>query len=86
MMARVDLIPLGQEKLLSIPAGIIRESEGASFVYKVSGNKAEKAWITTGRQNNTFIEIIGGLVENDLVVTTGIDQITDGQEIRIIQK
>ncbi len=86
MMAQVDLIPLRQEKQLSIPAEVIRESEGASFVYKVEGNKAEKTWIVTGEQNNAYIEIISGLVENDLVITTGIDQITDGQEIRIIQK
>jgi RND family efflux transporter MFP subunit len=86
MMAEVDLIPFRKEKLLSIPAEIIRESEGASFVYKVEGNKAQKTWITTGQQNNNYIEIISGLDEDDLVVITGIDQITDGQKIRIIQQ
>jgi len=87
MMATVDLVPTRPEKVLSIPAEIVRESEGAFYVYKVGKeNKAAKTWITTGQQHNNYIEITSGLVENELVITTGIDQISDGQEIRIIQK
>lgn len=86
MMAVVNLIPVDWEPVLSIPAETIRVGEGASFVYKVEGNMAKQTWITTGQKDSKYVEIINGLFANDLVVTTGIDQLKDGQKIRIIQK
>ncbi|MBR9999703.1 MAG: efflux RND transporter periplasmic adaptor subunit [Cyclobacteriaceae bacterium] len=86
MLAQVRLIPETGEEILSVPLDIIRNDEGSTYVFRVSDHVAIKTWINTGRRSNNYIQVTDGLSENDLVVITGMDNLTDGQEVRIIQE
>jgi hypothetical protein len=63
---------------------VVRSQNDSSFVFTALGDKARKTWVTTGKKNSSFIEIKTGLADEDLVITTGLDQISDEQEIQII--
>jgi len=84
MIAHVNLFPLTGEPVLSVPAGVVRHQMDSSFVFVADGEMAIKTRVSTGKKNNDFIEIKNGLIESELVITTGLDQLTDKQAIKII--
>jgi membrane fusion protein, multidrug efflux system len=86
MLAQVQLIPEERKEVLSIPKDIVRQTNGQSFVYIVSEGVARRTSITTGKKGADFLQVIAGLSENDLVVITGMDNLDDGREVRIIQE
>lgn len=86
MLAQVQLIPEEETAVLAIPKDIVRNTNGQPYVYTVAEGKARKTWITAGRKGVDFLQVIDGLSENDIVVTTGMDNLEDGREVRIIQE
>jgi RND family efflux transporter MFP subunit len=86
MLAEVKLIPDDREEYISIPKGIIRNENGRQYVYTISDGIARKTWITIGKKGTDYLQVIDGLDENDLVVVTGMDNLHDGKEVRIIKE
>ena len=86
MLAQVQLIPEERTEVLAIPKDIIRNTNGQPYVYTVVQGIARKTLITTGRKGVDFLQVIDGLSENDIVVTTGMDNLEDGREVRIIKE
>jgi RND family efflux transporter MFP subunit len=84
MMAQVKLIPLNVKPVISIPIDVIRYQNDSSYVFTTNGQVAKKTWIRTGKKNNNYIEIKYGLRERELVIATGLDQLSDEQEIKVI--
>jgi HlyD family secretion protein len=63
---------------LQVPTGaLFREGESWA-VFKVSGDRAVKTRVEIGQRGRTTVEIIGGLVAGDKVITHPSDQISDG--------
>lgn len=59
-----------KENVLVIPANALFEKEGKSYAFKfLGGNKSEKVEIKTGLANDSVVEVISGLAENDQVLT-----------------
>jgi RND family efflux transporter MFP subunit len=86
MLAQIQLIPGERTEVLAIPNDIIRNTNEQPYVYTVVQGIARKTWITTGRKGVDFLQVIDGLSENDIVVTTGMDNLDDGREVRIIKE
>jgi RND family efflux transporter MFP subunit len=75
-----------------IPQSVISENaDGEQYVYladSLQGKtaKAKRAFITTGKTQGDFIEILKGLNNGDAIVNEGARSVNDGQEITIIKK
>lgn len=70
--------------VLTIPLNYIQKDlKGAHFVLIANVNKAEKRYIKVGKQYNGVTEIIEGLSETDLLITSGYDGLNDGDAIQI---
>jgi len=68
--------------MITIPIRTIQSDENnASYVYVAEGNTARKCIITLGKEYNGKVEVLGGLKENDKLVTNGYDIISDGDAI-----
>ena len=68
-------IAVPQKALVQRPSGIV--------VYKVRGNKVIEKIISTGMQQDGFIEITSGLLDGETIVMDGASWLTNGATINI---
>ncbi len=88
MMCEVKIFNYVNNNALCIPMDIIQKSESGNFVFVVSNengeNITERRAIEIGKYNNQSAEIKTGLVDNDMVVVDGYQNISNGQPIEIV--
>lgn len=66
----ISIVLKQRENTLMIPANALFEKEGKSYVFKYrGGNKADRIEVTTGLTNDTTVELLEGVQENDQVLT-----------------
>lgn len=71
---------------LIIPsASLIFRTEGLRVAIVKQGNRAALVPVTVGRDFGRTIEILAGLSENSLVITSPPDSIVDGELVRVVQ-
>lgn len=90
LMAKLKVNDYTNEKSILIPQNLISENaSGDQYVYVISndGGKmiAHKTIISTGLQQNDYVEVTRGLKEGDLIVEEGARTVKDGQEVKIIK-
>lgn len=87
MFARVKLY-LGEREALVVPAESLCKMAGTGsyYVYTVKDNKAVLKNVKTGITQNSFIEIIEGLTEKELVVTRGQNRLYDGAQVSVEER
>lgn len=56
------------------------ETEG-SYVYTVKGDHAVKTYVTTGIFDNERIEIVDGITEEDIIITSWSPRLIDGAQV-----
>lgn len=92
LTAKLKINDYTNPKAILIPQSVISENaDGEQYVYladSLQGKtaKAKRAFITTGKTQGDFIEIIKGLTDGDAIVNEGARSVNDGQEITIIKK
>jgi RND family efflux transporter MFP subunit len=58
---------------------------GNTFVWLNTGDKAVKTQIETGLDNSLAFEVISGLNVGDMLITEGLNMLTDNAKLRIIE-
>lgn len=76
-------IRLEDEARLLIPIDSILYDKEQAYVYKLELDTVVKVNVTTGKENDTAIEITSGLNENDQVVTEGAVSLQDGAKVTV---
>jgi RND family efflux transporter MFP subunit len=71
------------QSVLSVPLGAVLNTETGSGVYVIEGGKANRKAVRTGISNNEFVAV-EGLSVGDQVVTMGINKLTDGAVITLV--
>lgn len=70
--------------VISVPLSYVQKDlKGQHYVLVADGNKAAKKNIVLGREYNGNAEIIEGLTETDLLITSGYDGLNEGDAIKI---
>ncbi|MFL5753690.1 MAG: efflux RND transporter periplasmic adaptor subunit [Bacteroidia bacterium] len=68
--------------VIVIPVRVIQTSAaGEKFVYVANGAITEKRLIKTGREYDGKIEIVSGLKQGELLITSGYDNINEGDAL-----
>ncbi|MBM3446474.1 MAG: efflux RND transporter periplasmic adaptor subunit [Bacteroidetes bacterium] len=74
-------------KAIKIPVNLLQNSEEGPFVMIAQGEgaslKATRVSVTVGRSNGIETEILQGLQAGDRVITTGYNDLNDGQAITL---
>lgn len=85
MISQVRINDYTNPSALTIPINIVQKSEMGDFVFVAvkNGKKytAEKRTITTGRTYGASTEVISGLQAGDQVISTGYNDLNEGQVI-----
>ena len=68
-------------KALCIPLSALDESETMVFVHQ--DGQIRKRAVTIGQEDGTFVEIVGGLREGEVVITSGAEHLSDGTRANV---
>ena len=68
---------------LTVPLAAMADSEHKS-VFVAKDGTIERRPVQTGADDGTYIEILSGLSEGEIVVTSGMEGLTDGAQAEII--
>jgi len=79
----VKLILSERNKILVLPKGSFNQETAGKWIFVVKGNKAERRNIKLGRENPTYYEVLEGLKEGELVVTSSYTDYKDIEELSI---
>lgn len=89
LLANIKINDYNTNNALIAPSLVIREDFVGSYLYIAESNsdewKAVKKYIQTGYSYLDNTEVISGLEENDLIVTDGYSNVSDGASIEIIK-
>lgn len=86
MFATVSLVTSARTNVPVIPRGAVINTYGAWIVFTVnSENIAQRRSVTLGLENETLIEVSGGLEEGERVVTAGQNFLSDQDPVRVIE-
>ncbi|MDD2538597.1 MAG: efflux RND transporter periplasmic adaptor subunit [Bacteroidales bacterium] len=85
MFSRVT-IDLGSEPCLLVPDQSIVKQQGSGerYVYVYKDGKAIYTVVELGRRLDAYYECLSGLEEGDCVITTGLNRLTNGAEVELV--
>ncbi len=81
--ANVDLVLRSVPDALTVPSIAIIPELGGKKVFIYADGTAEPRTVTTGIRTENEVQVIDGLVEGDLVITTAILQLRPGLEVEV---
>jgi RND family efflux transporter MFP subunit len=70
-------------KALVVPVSVIQRTSKGTTMYIADGNKAKLITVTVGTNSNGMVEVLSGLNAGDKVITTGYEEMDNGQLISI---
>ena len=86
MVAVLKIADYQSPKAFSVPVNLVQNSGENSYVFIAEGNKdkaiAKRRTVTVGRNYNGTAEILSGLYEGDQLITTGYQDLVDGQPVK----
>ena len=86
-VAKLKIIDYVSKDAIVVPTGVIQEDANhVQFVFVVEGSngktgKAKKVVVTTGKSSDNVTEILSGLSTNDVIVTDGVNNISEGMKL-----
>ena len=86
-VAKLKIIDYSSQNAIVVPSNVIQENaNNEKFVYLVSNpsgknGTAKKVMIKVGQTATNFTEIISGLSANDLIITEGASNLSDGMKV-----
>jgi RND family efflux transporter MFP subunit len=86
-VAKLKIIDYTNKKAVVVPTNVVQEDgEGNKFIFTVTGSNgktgtAKKAIVTVGKSSDNVTEILSGLSANDIIVTEGVNNISEGMKL-----
>jgi membrane fusion protein (multidrug efflux system) len=86
-VAKLKVIDYTAKNAIVVPTNIIQEDgQGNKFVFvAINSNEktaiAKKVLVTIGKSSDNVTEILSGLVANDIIVTEGVNTISEGMKL-----
>jgi RND family efflux transporter MFP subunit len=69
--------------VIAVPRSAVLRKGQRDYVFVVRDNKAVRAWVDTGRESDTLVEIRTGVAAGDAVVVEGNYELTDGMAVKV---
>ena len=84
MIAKVKIAIYQNPKAFVLPMGVIQKTDKGNFVYVADAqNKAKLVPVTLGTTYESKVEILNGLTLNDKVITSGYEELNEGDNLMI---
>ena len=86
-VAKLKITDYTSKKAIVVPTNVIQEDgKGNQYVYVVEASNgktgtAKKVVVTVGKSSDNVTEILSGLSANDIIVTEGVNTISEGMKL-----
>ncbi|MDI1317941.1 efflux RND transporter periplasmic adaptor subunit [Flavobacterium sp.] len=86
-VAKLKIIDYVSKDAIVVPTNVIQEDgKGDKYIYVVEGSngktgKAKKVIVALGKSSDNVTEILSGLSANDVIVTEGVNAISEGMKL-----
>ena len=86
-VAKLKIVDYTNKKAIVVPTNVVQEDgEGNKFIYTVEGSNgktgtAKKVVVTVGKSSDNVTEILSGLTAEDIIVTEGVNNISEGMKL-----
>lgn len=86
-VAKLKIIDYTNPKAITVPTNVVQEDgEGNKFVFTVSNSNgktgtAKKVLVKAGKSSGNVTEIVSGLNADDVIVTEGVNTISEGMKL-----
>lgn len=85
MFVKTDIITAQKDSVIVIPKDIILSGNRGKYVFVVGRNSsADDRTISTGIENQDFIEITQGIAKNDRLIIKGFETLRDNSKVKVI--
>lgn len=84
VISQIDITTYTNPQAYVVSRQNVKQDNNGKYVYKVVNNKANKAYIETGKENGSF-EVVKGIKKGDLVIVEGLNLIKDGSKVKIVK-
>lgn len=81
VFARVKILTGQHDKALTVPSAAVFQFAGLEKVFVIENGKIAERIVRSGTQTDTFVEIIEGVKEGDLVATSNLGSLQQGREV-----
>jgi RND family efflux transporter MFP subunit len=86
MFVKADIVTARKDSTIVIPKDVILTGARGKYVFIVGRNSAaDDRRITTGLENQNFVEVTEGLTVNDRLIIKGFETLRDNSKVRIIR-
>ena len=75
-----------KKTMLMVPEAAVVSYNGQTVVYTVNNGKAKANPVQTGVHRNGLVQITKGLQSGDYIISSGQGQITDGQNVQVLNQ
>lgn len=83
MFVKADIVVDKADSAIIIPKEVIQSSRRQKYVYIVEKNTAIVRNIRTGLEDETHVEVVEGLGENDNLVTRGYETLRENSKVKV---
>lgn len=86
MFVKADIITAQKDSTIVIPKDVIMTGNRGKYVFVVErNNAADDRRITTGIENQDYVEIVEGLSRNDRLIVKGFETLRDNAKVKVIR-
>lgn len=85
MSCQMKIANYQKSSAITVPVSVIQKTNEGEVVFVIEGGKARAAVITTGRNSNGMVEVLGGLKQGDKVVTAGFEDLENGEAVEVVK-
>jgi RND family efflux transporter MFP subunit len=86
MIAILKIVDYKNPKAFTVPVNVIQSGMEGTYLYVAekenNRNVAKRRLVKTGESYNGFVEVIAGLKEGDKVITTGYQDLLEGESLK----
>jgi RND family efflux transporter MFP subunit len=83
MFVKADIVVDNAENSIIIPKELIQSNRNRKYVYIIEKNTAIRRNIRTGLEDESNVQVVSGLKENDNLVIRGFETLRDKSKVKI---
>jgi len=86
MFRNVYTVVNQKDMILKVPFEIVTFEGEKTFLFVVNGETVKKQEVTLGIRDENHIEVVSGVTESDILVVSGMNKLSDGTKINIVNQ
>ena len=85
MFVKAEIVVASRDSAIVIPKDVMLAMGNRRYVFVAQRETARRRYITTGLENNGFVEVVSGLKPGERLIVKGFETLRDRSKIKVIR-